>query len=272
MKLQTWFAGAAIAAAILGAGAAQAQTCVGNCGTDGADGVVTLSPTGNSSYDFVSTAGGVVGAGQISGVGGTNGSQLTSAQFAASAGDPLTLFFNYVTSDGSEFADYAFAELQTSTGAHVAWLFTARTEPLGNTSPGQGLPADDSTLTPSTSAIIAPGLGNGVIWGPLGGSSGGCFDGSGAGCGHTGWIQSTFAIPSAGTYQVEFGVTNFLDQAFDTGLAFDGLANNGITIPTTPGGAVPEPATWAMMLLGLGAMGAMLRTARRNGSPATATA
>lgn len=254
--------GAVVAAAVLSAGAAQAQ-CVGNCGTLGADGVVTLSPTGNSSYQFISTFGGAAGAGEIGGVGGTNGSELTSSVFTAAMGDPLTLYFNYVTSDGSEFADYAFAELQTSGGAHAAWLFTSRTQPSGNTSPGFGLPADDSTLTPATSAII-PG---GPAWSPLGTSSGACFNGPTQGCGYTGWIKSTFAVPSAGDYKVVFGVTNFLDEAFDTGLAFDGLSNNGVPIPT----GVPEPATWAMMLVGLGALGAVLRTARREqGAPIAA--
>jgi hypothetical protein len=268
MKLQTWFAGAAIAAAISGAGAAQAQ-CVGNCGTDGADGVVTLSPTGNSSYGYVSTFGGATGAGEIAGQTGitsTDGSQLTSSVFTANAGDPLTLYFNFITSDGSGFPDYAFAELQTAAGAHVAWLFTAATEPSGNTSPGQGLNVggvpivNSSTLTPPTSGIIA----GGPVWSKLGGSSGTCFD---VGCGYTGWIQSTFDIVTPGSYKVEFGVSNVNDTIFDTGLAFDGLADNGVPVPT---GAVPEPATWAMMLLGLGALGAMLRTARRSGLPVAA--
>jgi D-xylose transport system substrate-binding protein len=34
----------------------------------------------------------------------------------------------------AEFADYSFAELLTDTDAHVAWLFTARTTPSGDTS------------------------------------------------------------------------------------------------------------------------------------------
>jgi hypothetical protein len=42
-----------------------------------------------------------------------------------------------------------------------------------------------------------------------------------------------------------------------------------ITFASDPIG-VPEPATWAMMLLGLGALGAMLRAARRSASPAIA--
>jgi hypothetical protein len=253
-KLSGLIAGALM---LIGVSQASAQ-CVGNCGTDGADGVVTLSPTGNSSYQFVSTNGGAVGAGEISGVGGTNGSQFTSSVFSATAGEPLTFYFNYVTSDGSQFADYAWAQLLTASAVPVTFLFTARTEPSGNTSPGQGLPANGSTLTPPTTAIIPPG----PVWSPLGGSSGGCFNGPGQGCGYTGWIQSTFAIPTAGNYEVVFGVTNFLDQAFDSGLAFDGLAIGGN--PITPG--VPEPATWAMMLLGFVGLGFAFRQSRRKAS------
>ena len=142
------------------------------------------------------------------------------------ATESLNFYFNYITSDGAEFADYAWAELKTSTGAHVAWLFTARTQPTGNTSPGAGLPANDSTLVPPTSAIV-PG---GPVWSKLGNSSSGqCYS---AGCGYTGWIQSTYSISTAGSYEVVFGVTNWTDTLFDSGLAFDGLQAGGIPIPT----------------------------------------
>jgi hypothetical protein len=243
----------AAAAVAIGVSHASAQ-CVGNCGTDGADGVVTLSPTGNSSYQFVSTFQGATGAGQISGAGGTDGSQFTSAVFGATAGQPLTFYFNYVTSDGtSGFPDYAWAQLLTASATPVTFLFTARTVPSGNTSPGQGLPPDGSTLTPSTTAII----GGAPVWSPLGASSSGtCF---GPGCGYTGWIQSTFAIPTTGNYEVVFGVTNFSDTIFDSGLAFDGLAIGGT--PIGPG--VPEPSTWAMMLIGFAGLGFVFRQSRR---------
>jgi hypothetical protein len=36
------------------------------------------------------------------------------------------------------------------------------------------------------------------------------------------------------------------------------------------GSAVPEPATWAMMIIGFGAVGSMVRQTRRRSVPATA--
>src|SRR5690242_9390083 len=116
-----------------------AAGCIGTCGTLGPDGVVSASPIGGT-YQYITTSGGPLGAGQITGVGGTNGSEYVTNTFSADAGDALQFYFNYVTSDGAGFADYTWAELQTALGAHVAYLFTARTQPSGNTSPGFGLP------------------------------------------------------------------------------------------------------------------------------------
>ena len=223
---------------------ARAATCAGTCGTLGADGVVTTSPEGGT-YDYVTTSGGVGGAGQISGVGGTNGSQSTSSAFTASAGDTLEFYFNYVTSDGAGFADYGWAELVDSAMTHVAWLFTGRTTVVGDTSPGSGLPANDSTLTPTGSAII----GGGPAWTPLGGSSGACYS---TGCGYTGWIKSEYLILAAGTFHLVFGVTNWVDTIFDTGLAFDGAKIEGVDIDP-----VPLPAALPLLLAGLGALGGL---------------
>jgi hypothetical protein len=248
--------GAAVLALISAAvSPATADTCVGNCGSLGANGVVTLSPFGNPQYQYVSTSGGVAGAGQLPGIGGTNGSQFTTSVFSANAGDALQFFFNYVTSDGSGFADYAWAQLQTSGGTPVATLFTARTQPSGNTSPGFGLPSNDSTLTPASTAII-PG---GPAWSALGGTSGACFF---AGCGYTGWIESDYTIASAGNYSLAFGVTNWSDTNYDSGLAFDGVTVAGV--PVT--GAVPEPSTWAMMILGFCGLGFMAYRRKQNGA------
>jgi hypothetical protein len=181
----------------------------------------------------------VKGAGEIASE-GTNGSLFTTSPFSGNVGDVLQFYFNYVTSDGSGFADYAWAALVNEAfPASPIYMFTARTEPTGNTSPGFDLPADSATLTPATSAII----GGAPTWSPLGSSSGKCFD---VGCGYTGWIKSDFTVATAGTYVLEFGVTNVLDEAFDTGLAFDGatIGSNTIIGPAT---GVPEPsALWLL--------------------------
>ena len=259
MRLKGLCAGAAFAVAVMSGSAALADVCQGACSATGADGVVTLSPTGNSTYQYVTTNGGITDVGMIASVGNGNtpqndvadGSLLTTSDFAAGANSSLSFYFNYITSDGSarsqSFTDYAWAELETAAGAHVAWLFTAETEPSGNTSPGQGLPADDATLNPGGAPIVA-GAPN---WSPLGVYSGTCF---GAGCGYTGWIQSTYTIAAAGSYKLLFGVTNWGDNLNDSGLAFD-----GITVTPSDNNPVPEPATIAVMLMGIGFLYGMLR-------------
>ena len=235
-------------------GTADAQTCVGNCGTLGADGVVT-APPGGTTYSYVSTNGGVAGGGQLPGEGGTDGSTYTTSVFSAAAGDPLNFWFNYVTSDGSGFADYAWAALLTASLDPVAILFTARTQPSGTIVPGQDLPGVEATLDPASVPII-PG---GPVWSPLGSDSGDCYA---AGCGYTGWINSTYNIADAGNYVLAFGVSNWLDTSYDSGMAFSGITVAGKPVE----GAIPEPGTWAMMLLGFGAIGFAMRR-RRGAAP-----
>ncbi|HEY9239420.1 MAG TPA: NF038132 family protein, partial [Burkholderiaceae bacterium] len=105
-------------------------TANGTAGTSGANGVVTLAPiAGSTAYGWVSTSGSNATAGY--GLGGeTNGSSLRSVTFAAAAGDALKFSFNYVTSDGSGFADYGYASLlNAGDGSIAAVLFNARTRP-----------------------------------------------------------------------------------------------------------------------------------------------
>jgi hypothetical protein len=257
--------------------------CVGTCGTLGANGVVTLAG-GGSQYGYVSTANGVNGV-ALSGVGGsgvgTDGSTLTSTGFSANASDILKFNFNYVTSDGAGFSDYAWARLLDASFNQVALLFTARTTLAGNTVPGAGMPAPTATLTPGSTPIIGtcepnPTAGFDACantrWAPLGpsnvgGGSGDCWD---TGCGYTGWVEAKYSIAAAGTYYLEFGVTNWdatglgTDTFYDSGLAFDGLQINN-----TPISVVPEPASVVLMASGLIAvMGVGYR--RRKGSSAAA--
>lgn len=213
-------------AALVAAGtstAVQAADCIGYCGESVVDGtdVIGVLPSGSSTYNWVSTNMGQVGAGQLAGFGGSNGSSLTSDAFYAAAGSKVEFYFNYVTSDGAGFADYAWSQLIGASSSTT--LFTARTQPTGSIVPGFGLPGVNATLSP----VEVPIISGGPQWAPLGGWSGIWCD---SGCGYTGWIKSTYEIHTAGTYQLAFGVTNWIDEAYDSGLAFQGLLLNGSVI------------------------------------------
>ena len=54
--------------------------------------------------------------------------------------------------------------------------------------------------------------------------------------------------------------TPYLAKFFESGTEFQ-YADGGLTMSTVS--AVPEPATWAMMIIGFGAVGSMVRTSRR---------
>ena len=213
-------------------------TCTGACGTAGANGVVATPPLGGN-YEYVTTNGGVgLGSRDLNIGQETNGSILRTNLFASAAGDSLEFDFDYVTSDGQQYVEYAWAQLFDESDTSVALLFTARTTTSGNTVPGFGLPPITATMTPPSTPIL-----KGTTWAALGGSSGSCY---GAGCGNTGWIHSTYAIPTAGKYYIEFGVVNWLDQAYQSGMAISGTTIAGEPITQTP-----EPTTLAIFGLGL---------------------
>ncbi|WP_374582817.1 NF038132 family protein [Pseudoduganella sp.] len=226
--------------------------CRGSCGTSGANGVVPLAPGGGSAYGWISTYGSTVSA-ALPGVGSggedVNGSTLHSVSFDAGAGSLLDFRFNYVSTDGAGFADYAWARLLDQDNAQVAMLFTARTNSAGNAVPGFELPAPQATLTPFPVPIVE----GQTDWAPLGPDADECYD---TGCGATGWVRARYTIASAGTYRLEFGVTNWEDADFDSGLAFDAITVGGAPLP------IPEPGQYAMLLAGLAALTVLKRRAR----------
>jgi hypothetical protein len=184
----------------------------------------------------------------------------------------LQFSFDYITSDGSGFPDYAWAALENISGDAEELIFSAQTTPTGNTVPGGGLPllAPGVTLIPAATPIKA-GSGTqcgtscnspagGPVWDAIGTWSGNCYA---VGCGTTGWIQEQLTIVTAGTYQLAFGVSNANDGNYDSALAYAGVEVNGVPIS-----GAPEPNSSTLMLLGtvLGLLGHRLKKSlRKNG-------
>jgi hypothetical protein len=105
------------------------------------------------------------------------------------------------------------------------------------------MPPIAATIAPITVTIIA----NATNWAPLGDNSGACFD---TGCGYTDWVK--YLIQAAGNYILEFGVANWSDTSWQTGLAFDGLKIGGK--PLEDAAALPEPLSSGLVALGVAAM------------------
>lgn len=232
-------------------------TVTGNAGAGLPNGDMTAPPVLGPGYYYVSSNGGVGGGGALPGVGGsgspTIGSNVITQVFSALAGDVLEFYFNYMTSDGSGYADYGWARLLDAAEEQVSLLFTARTTPEGSSVPGFDMPDPEATLEPANVSIM-PNL---TVWDALGDSSGTCWS---LGCGTTGWVKSTYTILNAGDYKLQFGVTDWGDTAFSSAMAFAGAKIGDVIITPPPDVApIPLPASSLLLLGGLGGIGIMKR-------------
>lgn len=72
----------------------------------------------------------------------------------------------------------------------------------------------------------------------------------------TGWTPFSFVAPTSGAYLLQLGSRNVVDNTVNSLAVLD-----NIQIAAAP--ALPEPATWAMLILGIGAAGASLRRRER---------
>ena len=244
---------ASVGAQAFNGGMPAGYTCAGNCSTSTPNGDITPVPSGASRFGYVTT----FQTGNHTDpfvIGGTNGSVLASSAFTGLAGQTMSFYFDYITSDGSSFPDYAWVQLRNTTTLSLTTLFTARTNPSGNTVPGFGLPGITAgvTLTPS-SVVVTPGLTN---FSGLGADSGACWLGPGNGCGNTGWIAASYDFTADDSYQLVFGVSNVNDGGYQSALLFDYDTGEGgaPTISTTP-----EPASLLLVATGALALGFLRR-------------
>jgi hypothetical protein len=87
--------------------------------------------------------------------------------------------------------------------------------------------------------------------------------GPGANSLFTGTVDAGDYVLAVGTYnfsvaEARLGIANYVPSE----RRFTAVFGDGVTVPGVP--SVPEPGTWAMMLLGFGMMGAAMRYRRRD--------
>lgn len=221
--------------------------------------VANLNPTQGSVFGWIDNTGttdmrftGVPGA--------ATGSTLTSPTFTLASGQQLSIDLNFLTNDGEEFSDFAYAALvRANTSTVIAKLYTANTTgSVAQAVPALGGPGGISAGVALThSAAYFDGMFTGLLdnipYGPTK-----YIDGVG---GATGWVTASYR-PGAGSYQILFVVSNVGDPGLESALAIDNLRSSGGLIDGFEINApvVPEPNTVLMIALGIATV---LRLRRR---------
>lgn len=74
--------------------------------------------------------------------------------------------------------------------------------------------------------------------------------------GHSDWQSFTYTLPADGTYTLGFGVVNTRDRVAPAALFLDNQLVSSVPDPVS---SVPEPATYTMLIAGLGLLGFMAK-------------
>lgn len=134
------------------------------------------------------------------------------------------------------------AGLGLSSGAANAvtfTLFTADVDSTGGANP-IGAPADSNENLPpiSPGVTLTPGVAplDGVATGPLNGITYGPSAFSGNTGGTTGFVNSSFIFPVAGTFRLVWEVSDEGNRSFDSALAIDNVVLNGSSLSSFESG------------------------------------
>ena len=145
---------------------------------------------------------------------------------------------NFGLAGGGESIAGSFAYIGLGSDAGFLTGFTGLTGP---TQFGSGGLVNSSTFAGTSFAINGSGFGDTVVFLPIGYTSGSGISSTAT------WLGQSFA---------SLGIT--------AGQYVYASQNDTVTINIGPvNGAVPEPSTWAMMLLGFGAVGMAVRRGRK---------
>ena len=172
--------------------------------------------------------------------GWTSSSSLTSAVSSHTA--PIQPDGTYTPQDGTRFA-----VLQSGGGNGVfTTLSQTFTMNAGEILTGLAAFNADDYLPFNDEANVQISLGSAVLFYSNVAATGNY--------GNTPWTSFSFIAPTGGTYTLFGNVRNIADNGQPSYLYLDKIAVTGGNV-----GIVPEPATWAMMILGFGAVGSAMR-------------